>query len=184
VPGARSDCLRFRHSAGELHREVADAAGRACDQRTLPFREHAAVEECLPGGDTSNRDRRRLLVGEAGRFLCDLAGIGRRELRVAAARRPAEHLFALRETIGTRDLNGPRHVAAQHNRQLNLGHAPPLLPVDRVHRRSADSDEHLTVGRLGPLHLLVLQDVGASGLTNHNGVHGCSSPDGRQEHRV
>jgi hypothetical protein len=50
---------------GELHGEMADAAGGACNQRCLPWFEAAAVEQRLPRGHPGHGQGRRLRVAQA-----------------------------------------------------------------------------------------------------------------------
>ena len=54
---------------GDLYGEVAYAAGRGVDEDALPGTDFGGVDECLVGGEGSERKCARLDVIDAGRFV-------------------------------------------------------------------------------------------------------------------
>lgn len=63
--------------AGELHRDMADAAGTALDEDLHPGSDAGSVDEALPGRDEDERQRGRLAHGEAGRLPGHQGGVHR-----------------------------------------------------------------------------------------------------------
>ena len=53
---------------GDLHGEMADAAGRGMDQRALSLLQAADLDEALPGGEAGQRQRACLHMVEAVRL--------------------------------------------------------------------------------------------------------------------
>ena len=111
---ARRDDVRAE-VGGELHREVADAAGAGVDQDALALVRLRRLDDHAPGGERGDRHRRRLDVRERARLADDAERVDREVLGVAAA--------------GARD---QRHA-------VDLG--PRLQRVRRVRRLDDDPAE-------------------------------------------
>ena len=143
---------------GDLHGQVADAAGGGVDEHTRPGAELQRVDDGLPGGQPGQgHGARRHEVDAVGDAL-DLARGRGGELRVGVGRvgearhaeDPVAHLEAGDPGAHLHDLAG--EVPAQDQGPAGgeaAAHAAPLegLPVDRVDPRRADANEDL--GRTG-----------------------------------
>jgi hypothetical protein len=148
---------------GQLHRDVADAAGAALDQHGLALAHPGAIDQPFPGGDRDQRQCRGLAHREIGRLRrqqrrIDRRVFGQRALMAADAARHAIDLVARPET---RDAGADRRhrageVDAEHRRQRVLGMgrgAGADLEVERVDAARGDPHQHLALGRHRPRQL-------------------------------
>ena len=164
--------------------KVPNAARGTGDQRGLSAFEPAAVEQRLPRGHAGHRERGGLLVAETGRLPCIVLAEAIANSAYPPARDVPEHVVALGEAVGTRELDRARSVSAEQRWKPRFGQPAPGLPVRRVDGRSAHPDQHLAVAGLGPVGLLVMQDVRAAGLVDQHGLHGGSFQEGEGPHAV
>ena len=129
---------------GDLHGEVADAAGGGVDQHPLPRPDVGGVDQGLPGGERGQRQRGRPatwsrpagLRGEGAGGAGDVLGVGAGAVRVG---QHAEDLVArLEEGDAEADrLDDAGDVPAEDERRLAAGQPPAaaVLPVGRVDAR-------------------------------------------------
>src|SRR5207249_3678099 len=139
---------------GELHCEMADAAGRAVDQHALPALEGSVLEQPLPGGESSQRNRRALDVVERMRLGGEEAGRDGRILGrdfVAVERGQGVDALPDRDLVDFgRDRDDAGELVRRYRRQPVLGPLE-LVPGDR---RRVDANERLSGGRLRGRNLL------------------------------
>ena len=139
---------------GDLDGEVADAARGRVDEHPLARLDVERLDEALVGGHAGQRERRRLLEGEAGRLAGHRALGGGHELgggaeRDVVAAYVAEDLVAdLHPGAygGADGLDDTGDVPAGDDREVvrvgALQVALADLPVDRVHAGGPGTDEH------------------------------------------
>ena len=148
---------------GQLHRDMADAAGAALDQHGLALPHPGAVDQPFPGGDRDQRQRRGLAHREIGRLRrqqrrVDRRVFGQRALVAADAARHAIDLVARPEAGDARPDRRDRagEVDAEHRRQRVPGMgrgAGADLEVERVDAAGGDPHQHLALGRHRPRQL-------------------------------
>ncbi len=156
--GGGGDHLGARR-LGELHGDVADAAGAGKDEDVLASGEVRPVEQALPGGDGHQRQGRRLAPGELRRLGGEQRRVGeqilgQRTVHALHAAGAAIDLVADREPgdPGTDRLDDAGDVRAEHGRQCRGDRAAGAadLGVDRVHARGHHAHDDLA--RAGRRH--------------------------------
>ena len=165
MPGARRAGHVRAPGLGDLHREVAHAAGRRVDQDALPGAQAGGVVQRLPGGQGREWQRPGLDVVNGVRLAGERAGGAGDVLRVRAMAervgQHAEYLIARLEQghPETGRLDGPGYVPAQdERRRAEEDRVRPVTPVGRVHARGAHPDQDLRQARLGLAGLHFPQD--------------------------
>src|SRR5437588_12838570 len=73
---------------GHLHREAADPTGCTMDQHPLPLRKLRALNERLPGGQSRDRDCRRLNMVKRSRLRRDVGGNRQAIVRLSTVDKP------------------------------------------------------------------------------------------------
>ena len=155
----RADHVRAA-GLGDLHGEVADAAGRGVDQRPLAGAQVRRVDQRLPGRQGGQRDG-------AGRHVVHVGRLGGERARRAdhvlgerahaeRVRQHAEHLVAGREQGHPQAdrLDHAGGLPAQHERRIAEEPAGrPVLPVGGVQAGRVHPDEDLRGAGLRPVQL-------------------------------
>ena len=153
----------------DLHGERADPARRAVDQDGLAGLDLARVAEQLEGRRRGHPDRGRLLEGQVGGLLDEVA-FGRAGELGERAGAPAEHLVAGAEGrhVGPDRFHGARDVRprdrvpgrsqtrGEAHDERRAGHDDPVAEVDGCR---VDPDEHLIGADLGHVDVPCLQDA-------------------------
>ena len=173
----RSDRRHVRAAGlGELHGKRPDAAGTAGDQQALAGDESRLVEQRLPRGGPGQRQRRGVHDVQRGRGAHQVGRLGDGIFGERTAVDHAEDELAALELpdVVAERLDRADQFAAQRDGQ---GHAEPFagaatdLPVDRVHARRVDLDEHLADARLRPIDVLDAHHVVGTVLADDDRFH-------------
>jgi hypothetical protein len=160
----------------ELDGLRAHAARRRVDQHGFAGPDRRARAQQVVGGERGERQRRRLLEGEAGRDRVD-ERLGRGdELRLAAL---AEHRHD--PVAGPRPLDAPANPLHDAGRLDALGVREPeprvvgagaTHQVREVDAGGGDPDQHLVGADPGLRDVLVDQDLGPAEPVEADGLHG------------
>ena len=150
----RAQCL------GDLHREGADAARRTVDDDELPVLHPAVIPQALQCGEARERHGGSLVEREVrGLALDDRSGDDVfRELPPSQPYTSSPGLkssTAVPTASTTPAKSPPRSLDLGLRKPISRDVGPSLepVPVDGVHRRRVDADEHLLSGRRGLRHI-------------------------------
>ena len=156
-----------------------------------PRLDAALVAQRLERGDAGGRDRGRLLERQGGGFR-DQHALRRADVLGAGSALLAEHLVARLEAghilpdrldpAGEIDAGDVAlGLAPTGGSPCEVGVASEQMPVERIHRRGADPNEDLVVGRYRFRDVLECEDIGRAVAVIRDRIHRLESPGvGRQ----
>ncbi|MDR3418280.1 MAG: hypothetical protein P4L83_19065 [Nevskia sp.] len=152
--------------ARDVDRRQPDAAAGVVDQHGLVPGQGAHHHQQLPGREVIDRDRRRLLMAQAGRLAEYLLLGHHHRVGVAAETRQCEYLLALpvgRRT-GAGRIDHAGHLVADHAGQPGCIRVEPLAGQDvgEIDAAGAHPDPHFAFPRQRIRRFAQLQPVGTA----------------------
>src|SRR6185295_5177947 len=150
-----------------LHREAADPTGCTMDQYPLPLRKLCALNECLPGGQSRDRNCSCLSMVKRSRLRRDVGGNGQAIVRLATVDEPITQAIDRITHLDTHASRSDRlddtgEFVAENDgkrsgatfRSMEGGKPGELCGRNRS---GMDSNEHLIVLRSGFRRILTAQ---------------------------